>query len=151
MIYLKLFTLIKSLLKIRSHFFSSTIFFSLLIFAQIPTLNNRTSIKKENYTNFSDWCLNYSEIMVENQITVKALIEISLANTQNLKWNEVIETDKCFSLEKKLLNKKSLDLSEREYYISSLTPIASLKNLEELNLEKQLISDLSPLSSLNRL
>lgn len=131
----------------------STLITSLLFLSQIPTLPNE-KIPQEKYYHFSDWCLNYSELDPEEKTTVEALMKqglTAISSDSNVSWKIAVNTDKCFEVEEALLDKKSLDFSNDEYSISDLAPIATLRELKELNLEQQRINDLSPLSALSQL
>lgn len=130
--------------------FGQTVATSILFFSQIPTLNNE--VPRRNYAYFSDWCLNYSQLSEDERVTVAALMKQGLADSDDDEsWQSAVNTDKCFDVEEALLAKEAIDLSQDEYLISNLAPIATLNNLKELNLEKQAISDLSPLSTLSQL
>ena len=116
---------------------------SLLILGQIPTF------PAKDYSNFADWCLNYSRLDSDARNTVKVLVNKSLENN-NYSWQEIVDTDKCFAVEKTLSNKESL-FFEPDDSITNLAPLATLKNLKELNLERQMIDDLNPLAALGKL
>ena len=124
---------------------------SVLFLSQIPTLNNQVPDGKVKYSHFADWCLNYSQLSSEEKTTVAALMkQVAITDNEN-SWQSAVNTDKCFEVEDALLEKEAIDLSQDEYSISNLAPIATLNNLKELNLEKQAVNDLSPLSALSRL
>ena len=117
---------------------------SLLILGQIPVFPAR------NYSNFADWCLNYSRLESDVRNTVKVLVNKGLEKNNPQSWQEIVDTDKCFAVEKTLSDKESLSFEPNDS-ITNLAPIATLKNLKELNLDRQMIDDIKPLSALSQL
>ena len=118
---------------------------SLYLFGQTPIFSPKS------YSDFSDWCLNYSQLSPDTKNTVEALVAKALANYDSDRiWQQVVNTDKCTEVEKVLIKQESISF-EPDDSISDLSPLTSLRNLKELNLQGQSIEDLSPLSALKQL